>query len=179
MKRKLMVLVAGVCACALCFALAGCSSEEKKDQDVSSAETEAVLDMDISADDEAGTYFDEGADKKADLDIVIVDDDLCTIKVTAEVAGSFGTPGYRFIATNNSEQHLESRLPNGAFSVDGKVIEDVYGGFTLSPGKSAEFDIYLDEEDLYDTDTLTNVKGVIEIRDAESRDTITEYELAL
>lgn len=116
----------------------------------------------------------------AALDKVIVDDELCTIKVL-DTFGDDGVVGYKVEITNKTDRELTftSGGMSGSNTVGGKEVsfifyEDVDAGQTVQ----GEFDYW--ESDLEGgVEKLVDVKGVINVNDMSVSDTIASYDFAL
>lgn len=182
MKKKFALTLSTICTFALCaslcFALSGCSSNENSNKG-----SEKNYDTDLSAEDKENTMFVDNAEVTEELNVVIADDEVCTITITAKVidktweGAGWVNVGYRMFVTNNSDKHLYGH-PFWGFTVNGTTTNP-YGGFFLGAGKSTQTDIYFDEEDVVGIEGLKDVHGKIEVRDADEDAYVTLGEYIL
>lgn len=181
MKKKVVSLASVGCALSLCLVLGACGTGSTSSGDNSSTNTSSkTYDMELSESDRENTCFFDTAKIIDDMNMVIADDEICTITVI----GSLEEPvydrfGYRLFVTNNSDKHLYG-TPRRDFKVNG-TEQDPIGGFFLGAGKSAETDIYFREETVKSADELKDIQGIIQVRDedADAYVVLGEYEFVI
>lgn len=119
------------------------------------------------------------ADDTMAMDVIIADDDVCTIVVTEMGVDWANDPGYELTITNNSDKTIYVSAKWGTFSVDGRMMDPGLGE-TIQPGKYTMTFMYFSGSDLGGgVEALVNVEGIIQVTDDSSWDTIATYDVVL
>lgn len=114
------------------------------------------------------------------MSAIIADDATCKIEVTGKSADYAGDPGYNLTITNKTDKAISVVATYGSFSVNGKMCE-AYIAQDVAAGKYADSFMFFFNEDLGGggIDALTNVEGTLEVVNADTYDTITNYSVKL
>lgn len=121
---------------------------------------------------EAGDESD--ASEAVTMDVVVADDDICKITVASKEADWAGDPGYNVVVENKTGKAISVTGEYGTFSVDGKMVE-IWGSADVQPGMYAEEFFYFSSSDVPSIDAMVNVKGQIQVTDANSWDELATY----
>lgn len=110
----------------------------------------------------------------AALDIVVADDDMCTIKVTAK-GDYFGDPGYYVEVVNKTDGQIFVD-DNNEFGINGTVASPVFS-MTVNAGETGSAILWFDKEDINGAgvEALSNVNGKLTVTN-ETGDVLRTYD---
>ena len=114
-----------------------------------------------------------------DEPVVIGDDEVATILVTAIGTNALGDPGYSLHVANNSDSTVY--MGTGEFTVGGAGVT-AYGSETLAPGEEKDVFLAFDAADFggqATPDALVDVAGVLTVNDDATTSVLAYYDFAM
>lgn len=116
---------------------------------------------------------------KTAMNVVLADDDVCTITVTGKETDSTNDPGFDVTITNKTSKDIGITTGFDDWNVNGTAAM-AYLDTYVEAGTTQQFFLYFSAKDLGGgTEKLTNVTGTLEVFDVDTVDTLATYPVSL
>ena len=154
---------------------AATTSKDDASKDDESKDTTKDESKDATKDDNKSK--DSDASDGESMNLVVADDDICTITITGKTLDWGSDPGYEMTIVNNTYVAIYVSYDWGSFSVNGKMVSPWFSA-TVQPGKYVETVLSFSSSDIGEgIESLVNVEGFITVDEADTWDDLAKYEI--
>ncbi len=126
------------------------------------------------------TFEEEGEETaEVPINMVVADDELCTIEIVSAGEDFSGDPGYTVKVTNNDADTTLVVYCDDTCVVNGKSV-DGWLNLTVKPGTYAEEFMYFSKDDIGGgVEALTDVSGTIAVVNDDTWENLATYDFSL